>query len=475
MGASIATKMAKLVNPALLYCVILLLLDSVVSVKVKNVRFGRSATWEEHIRKPRDTSDECHSEWFDNRRSCNPTEYTRYDEIGRRESGLLADVESQGSCGNCWAFAASHTFSDFRSLVADNRVPLLSADYVTRCVTEIQSDGIRYNGCCGYQPGKAMMHFKEQGAVSAECLRYSLGSYLPRDLSEDEKKDYKQANPLQCPASCSNNNPYVFAALAQYEYTLSGVSTSVLKRLIRQSGPVAATMVVDEGFHRQYKCGIYCQSNYDIVGYHAVEIVDYGTSPRGTPFWVVKNSWGSNQGENGYYRIRMGDLGIGQPGFSISAPLRTGLTRTYGEFTVSNLRAELRTCSGNAVANVNDSILLQSVGEFGLEELRESSLFACPDGSIASNAQLETICNGTIQVVAGSVVTIYTESRVTGCGAEFSVATVSLEVIVDLNHTFSLTDYDIVFNKRCSGEAIQHKYSFILLLVVIVIALEMIV
>lgn len=56
---------------------------------------------------------------------------------------------------------------------------------------------------------------------------------------------------------------------------------------------------------------------------HAVVIVGFGVdAATNTPFWKVRNSWGTNWGENGYFRIRRGVnmCGIESGPFYIARP-----------------------------------------------------------------------------------------------------------------------------------------------------------
>lgn len=39
---------------------------------------------------------------------------------------------------------------------------------------------------------------------------------------------------------------------------------------------------------------------------HAVLLVGWGQSQEGEQFWVIKNSWGTEWGEDGYFRIARG-------------------------------------------------------------------------------------------------------------------------------------------------------------------------
>ena len=72
-------------------------------------------------------------------------------------------------------------------------------------------------------------------------------------------------------------------------------------------GPVSVAFEVVADF-RFYSHGVYtseeCKSGPSDVN-HAVLLVGYGEE-NGIPYWLIKNSWGSSWGEEGYFKIERG-------------------------------------------------------------------------------------------------------------------------------------------------------------------------
>lgn len=81
-----------------------------------------------------------------------------------------------------------------------------------------------------------------------------------------------------------------------------------LAEAIFNFGPVSVAFEVVDGF-RDYKSGVYtsktCKNSTSDVN-HAVVAVGYGTDEKGTPYWIVKNSWGADWGDKGYFNIERG-------------------------------------------------------------------------------------------------------------------------------------------------------------------------
>ena len=61
-------------------------------------------------------------------------------------------------------------------------------------------------------------------------------------------------------------------------------------------------MVPSSGILTDTSCNI--AESYGAIN-HAVVFVGYGTE-NGTDYWIVRNSWGPNWGDHGYFRMQRG-------------------------------------------------------------------------------------------------------------------------------------------------------------------------
>jgi len=105
-------------------------------------------------------------------------------------------------------------------------------------------------------------------------------------------------------------------------------SQEEIKRSLVENGPVLARFDVHFDLDC-YRSGIYRHVLIDHRGGHAVAIVGYNDAER---YWIVKNSWGDEWGENGWLRIGYGEVGIDSKVYEIklSQPASTAQSRHAG-------------------------------------------------------------------------------------------------------------------------------------------------
>jgi cathepsin L len=203
-----------------------------------------------------------------------------------RDKGAISDVKDQGYCGSCWAFATIESIESYLQIESGNSaVEELSAQHITSCTPNPLECG-GSGGCKGSIPQLGFVYTQLFGLTKEEDYPYTSGN-----LGITGSCDY------------SPNSMDTLATLRGYE-TLERNSYEAVMNHIVNVGPLS--VAVDASGWSFYGGGVFDGCSYDrnIEINHAVQLVGYGTDASEGDYWIVRNSWGSRWGENGYIRLK---------------------------------------------------------------------------------------------------------------------------------------------------------------------------
>ena len=200
------------------------------------------------------------------------------------QCATVQSIRDQGHCGSCWAFGAAEAYGD-RYCVASNRSVVFSPQHMVDCYKG-------NSGCMGGMLDVTWYALADQGVVTDACKPYTAVSHACSPLCNDTA----QSKPVYYRA----RNAYSVFVPFDYAATVRAIQQEIMAR-----GPVEAAFYVMSDFY-EYSGGVYHRTRgAQYEGGHAVKIIGWGEE-NGTPYWTVANSWGTEWGEGGFFRIRRG-------------------------------------------------------------------------------------------------------------------------------------------------------------------------
>ena len=190
----------------------------------------------------------------------------------------VTPVRSQGSCGSCWAFSAIGAVES--AVLIYTNSPDMNIDLSEQ---HLVSDCCSAGSCSGGWPDWALDYVRDTGVPGEDCFPYKASNGGCDPCSDWTDRVWK-----------IEDHVYVKSTKDDFKWAL------------QEYGPVSVVLTVPDDWY-YYRSGVYTPTWEGGVGWanHAVLLVGWDDSDG---CWIIKNSWGAGWGENGYARVKYGDL-----------------------------------------------------------------------------------------------------------------------------------------------------------------------
>jgi len=208
------------------------------------------------------------------------------ESVDWRDKGVVSAAKDQGQCGSCWAFCATEQIESYAAINSPtNEMLELSAQQITVCTPNPQHCG-GWGACSGAIPNLAYSYVQLFGLATEADYPYTAG-----DFNGDRECHYDlSTKPLSIGIGGYNR--------------LSPNNQEEVMQHLAEVGPLSVAVYASTW--DSYKGGVFtgCPYEEDIAINHCVQLVGYGTDPTDGGYWIVRNTWGDDWGEDGYIRLQ---------------------------------------------------------------------------------------------------------------------------------------------------------------------------
>lgn len=150
-------------------------------------------------------------------------------------------------------------------------------------------------GCEGATPELGFSYIAENGIVLEKAMPYQATDGVCPARKEDSTSTLRGSMELKdrTATAAAGIKGYAVVPTNDYESVMNAVA---------KTGPVAVAIAANGIF--RYESGVFHSSGASDIN-HAVVLVGYGTDEKsGEDYYLVRNSWGANWGEDGYIRVK---------------------------------------------------------------------------------------------------------------------------------------------------------------------------
>jgi cathepsin L len=211
-------------------------------------------------------------------------------------AGAVTPIKNQGQCGSCWAFSTTGSVEGWVQIFKGDGLISLSEQQLVSC-----SSAYGNEGCNGGMYTDAGKYIAAHGDSTENAYPYTSG------------------NDVTGPCECGAGNPCTASAATT---SLTAITMFTGENNIGthcDSQPVSVAIQANQAVFQDYNSGTFCSplcgTNLD----HAVLVAGYANDAEGTPYWKVKNSWGTTWGMAGWIDMcrNENECGIGnEPGYA---------------------------------------------------------------------------------------------------------------------------------------------------------------